>query len=389
MSTDDRHAPRRTSSVAVTVVFLLAVWSAAPAAACPFCTALKPTLCQRRESAQFVALGELQKHSGDAAEFLLHDVRKGAGRLKRGESAKLLVKVKQSAGTLVLLFGEGAAGDPPARLRWTAQPVNETSYAYFARAPSLRKSAPERLAYFAPRLEHADPLVAEDAWQEFGHAPYDDVAKVADRLSASRLRAWLVDEGVPQTRKGFYGMALGIAGPLSADGLDNAAFLRSLILRPADDFRAGFDGVLAGYLLATGQQGLTLIEDRYLANPKAAVGDVRHAMSALRFYHESGREIPARRLAEALRHALARPEFAAEAITDLARWRDWDALPLVAPLYDRKGFTDSDIRRAIVGYLLVCPRPRAAERLAELRRRDPEGIAAAEKALTALGTAKQ
>jgi len=45
-------------------------------------------------------------------------------------------------------------------------------------------------------------------------------------------------------------------------------------------------GIFGGYLIAVGEPALELIEDRYLANPTAANGDVRHAMTALRFYHE-------------------------------------------------------------------------------------------------------
>ena len=44
---------------------------------------------------------------------------------------------------------------------------------------------------------------------------------------------------------------------------------------------AGFDGLLGGYLLLTGPKGLELLDSRYFANPKAAIGDVEHAMRAL------------------------------------------------------------------------------------------------------------
>ncbi|HEV7222256.1 MAG TPA: hypothetical protein VGN42_06100, partial [Pirellulales bacterium] len=75
---------------------------------------------------------------------------------------------------------------------------------------------------------------------------------------------------------------------------------------------------MGGYLMAAGEPALELIEHKYLADPRAASGDVRHAMTALRFYHEYGREIPAERLARALRKLLVRQEFAAAAIVDLA-----------------------------------------------------------------------
>jgi hypothetical protein len=155
-----------------------------------------------------------------------------------------------------------------------------------------------------------------------------------------------------------------------------------MILAPEDDFRAGFDGLLGGYLLLRGAAGLELIESRYLANPKAADGDVRHAIIALRFYEEFGRDIRRGRLSAALAQVLARPEFAAIVITDLARWNDWDSLARISRLYDEAAYSDAAIRRAIVGYLLACPKPAAGAELARLRSNDPAGVAAAEQVLS-------
>ena len=87
--------------------------------------------------------------------------------------------------------------------------------------------AHERLRYFAEFLEHADPLVAEDAYLEFGHAPFDEVARMADLLPAAKLRAWLVDPGVPQTRKGFYGLAIGLSVSPDRRGADGRVSARA------------------------------------------------------------------------------------------------------------------------------------------------------------------
>jgi hypothetical protein len=262
--------------------------------------------------------------------------------------------------------------------------VNETSYAYFARAPLVRVPATERLPYFIPFLENADPTIAEDAYLEFGHAPFEDVAKIAARLPMAKIRGWLVDPAVPATRKGFYGLALGLAAD-AANRKENAELLRQQILAPEDDFRAGFDGILGGYLLLSGEAGLKLLETRYLANPQAADGDVRHTLTALRFYHEYGRQIPPARLQAALALLLARPEFAEPAIIDLARWQAWDRGDEVTRLYESPGFEAPATRRAIVGFLLASPRPQAAIDLARLRKLDAAGVADAEKVLSQTG----
>jgi hypothetical protein len=223
--------------------------------------------------------------------------------------------------------------------------------------------------------------LAEDAYQEFAHATFDQTAEMADRLSPADLRRWLVDPQVPPDRKGFYALALGFSKS-DSDRKLNRQLLRERIIAPANDFRAGFDGMLAGYLLLDGRPALDMIESRYLTNPKAADGDVRNALKALRFYHDYGREIPAEQVAAAVARVLDRAEFAAEALPDLARWKYWIAVKHAAECYERKEYGDSFTRRAIIGYLKACPYSAAAKALEHLRQIDSKGIEEAEKYLS-------
>lgn len=188
-------------------------------------------------------------------------------------------------------------------------------------------------------------------------------------------------------RKGFYGLALGLTAK-GDDRAPNIALLKKLIDADAPagaDFRVGFDGILGGYLVAEGPAAIQHLSDRLLANAKSAVGDVRHAEKALRFYYEYGPAEQHAAVASAVEKLVDRPSEAASAITDLARWQDWSALAKIAGLYDRKDDNDVLIRRAVVGYLLVCPTPAASQALAHLRQHDPDGVADAEKTLQALG----
>ncbi|MFO0900065.1 MAG: hypothetical protein U0836_21745 [Pirellulales bacterium] len=369
------------------------------AAACPFCVARGPTLAQRIDAADEALLAELVARTEREATFRpLRWLKRSTEPGVANESAErsLPVALPDQARGLFLLLGE--PGEPtstedkapsPAhpQLRWQATPIEETGYAYLAKLPPARQPAAERLRYAARFLEHADPLVAADAYLEFGHAPFDEVRQAADAFSQEKLRRWLVDPGVPGDRKGFYALALGLA-QAPAERKANAALLSKLIAAPADDFRAGFDGVLAASLLLSGEQGLAKIEERILANPKSRDGDVRHSLSALRFYHDYGREIPPERLAQALHPLLDRPEFAAAAIVDLARWQDWSQLGRVAGLYQKPKFDTPAVQEAVVGYLLVCPEPAAAAALAELRASDPQGVAAAEAGAARFGGVK-
>lgn len=355
----------------------------AAATACPFCTAPQATLAERRETAAVAALGELRSQSLDGQSFQLHAILKGQDRLADAQTLRAPIKTALAPGRLALLFGSAAPVDE-SRLDWEAIPVDETSYGYFARAPDLRTPAAQRLAYFVRFLEHADPTIAADAYGELARAPYDQVAAIADRFVMADLRAWLASPGVPQERKGLYGMVLGLARS-DPDRRLNTELLRSVIEAPASDYRAGFDGVLGGYLLARGEAGLELIERRLLANPDARRGDLLHAMTALRFYHESGRDIPPPRLARALALLLRRTDCAAAAITDLARWQAWDHLAAVVDLFGRPGYEDAATERAIVGFLLVCPTADARAALARLRDQAPQRVAEAQQSLSRFG----
>jgi hypothetical protein len=338
-------------------------------------------LAQQREQADVVALAEVLSTDSDGRSKLqLHVVSQGGEAFHSGQRLRVPLDVAAKAGALVLLFGNADDGMPTGEIRWHGVVANEISYAYFARSPSLKTPAVERLHYFANYLEHADPLIAEDAYLEFGHAPFDVVAEMADALNGRKLRQWLVDPAVPEARKGFYGLAIALAAPTSKREA-TAEFLREQIMAPANDFRAGFDGVLGGYLLLAGRPGLELVESRYLKNPNSADGDVRHALTALRFYYEYGREIPRPRLARAAAQLLDRSEFVAEVIPDLSRWEAWNLLPEVVEIYSQPG-VDERARRAVVGYLLACPGIEARQALAQLRSVDPAGVGAAEQVLS-------
>jgi hypothetical protein len=367
---------------------------AAPAAACPFCNAVKPTIAQQCENASAAFIGEALDNRSTTPErsqsFKVHRALKGKDLIGAGPKV-LTADVPVKQGTLALLLGtpntqpttDNGQRTTDNALQWAAVPLDEAGMGYVIAAPDLRQPSAKRLAFFSRFLEHANPLIAEDAYQEFAHATFDQTAEVADKLSQSDLRRWLVDPRVPPERKGLYALVLGLAKNES-DREANAKLLRGRVLANESDFRAGFDGILAGYLLLAGRPALELIESRYLSDSKAADGDVRSALKALRFYHDFGRGIPRDSIAAAEEHVLDRPEFAAEAIADLARWEDWRIVERIAGLYEQKEYSGPFIRRAIVGYLKACPEPKAVTALNHLRQRDSMGVAEAEKVLSAL-----
>jgi hypothetical protein len=369
---------------AIVLCTLLAIRGAS-AQACPFCTALTPTLSQQKAAAAVTLLAEVQREAtGGPAELKVHHVLTGERLVDPNAPLAVPLDLAAAPGQLLVLFGSGSAD----QLSWHAVAVDEFSYGYLAAAPPRNLSQVERLPYFARFLEHPDKLIAEDAYLEFGHAPFDVVEQTAHLLPTDQVRRWLTSEIVPPHRKGFYALVLGLARD-PKEQQTNRELLERLILAPEDDFRAGFDGILGGYLLLSGERGLELIESRYLTSPDAAVGDVRHVQTALRFYQEYGRQIPTVRLCEATRHLLKRPEFAESAIIDLARWQDWGQEAAIAAFYNRPGYCEPAIRRAIVGYLSLSPHAQARVALDELRAVDPRGVAAAEQVLKQTGSVPQ
>ena len=360
-------------------------------AACPFCSAVKPSLAQQRAEALATVLAEFAGSGDGRGSFKLQAVLSGQDELEDETSLEItseeVLRDAEGArlsdlaeGDLVLAFAIEAASDSPFDKLWKLIRVDETSYAYVTQAPAASDGAQVRLPYYAKYLEHPDPLIARDAYREFGAAPFADVARCAHALPMADLRQWLLDPAVPEERRGFYGMALGLATS-EADRKANVTALEQCVDAEAGDFRAGFDGVLGGYLLATGEAGLSRVEEKFLSNEDAAEGDARHALTALRFYQEYGRDIPTERLSAAARRLLRRPGFAAEVIADLARWRSWESQDEVVACFDVENKESAALDRAVVGYLRANPKPEAKAALAELRRQASRRVAAAEKSL--------
>ena len=368
------------------------------ATACPFCSTLEPTLAQRREAAAAVVLAEVDRIADDGQAVLV--VRQWLKKPqapnvdqhpaiqvddRRSVSAKdaesIHVRLASSPGTLVIAFGDQATAADET-LAWVVVPMQERALGYFVHSPDLRKPAAERLSYFSRFLQNPDALIAADAYAEFGYAGFGDVETVAQSFDSSRLREWVASASVPPVRTGLYALMLGLAVK-AEDRERNRMLLEKVVRENRDDFRAGFDGIVAGYLLLAGEQGLELVDRLYLGEPRAASGHVRQVQRALRFYLEYGRDIPTSRLARSARLALGRPEVAADTIKDLSRWRDWSAAREIGELWDKPDYSDREIRLAIVGYLLAAPDGDAAATLAALRQRDPTGVAEAERNLAA------
>jgi hypothetical protein len=365
-------APRRVAGGLVVVAML-----AATAVACPFCGVVGRSLAERRDTAAVTAVGEAAGPAARGSDGLLEQpfiLRQTIRGPLPGGNAPVTARVEGAVEGFAVLFGAGPRAG--AADRWEAIAADEALLAHVAAAPATTRPAAERLAWFAARLEHPDRPIADDAFTEFGLAPFAAVRDAAGGFDAGKLGAWVVDPGIDQRRRGFYGLALGLVAVRERDAAMRArltAVLRGAIDRPGTDVRAGFDGLLAGLLVAEGGGGLDWIVGRGLCSPETRAGDARHALAALRFAWEQLAEtVPRDAVARSTGGLVDNPAVAADAVVDLARYQAWDAVDAVAAAWGRFGGDDPLVRRAVAGYLAACPLPAARAHLDRLRQAEPD-----------------
>jgi len=235
-------------------------------------------------------------------------------------------------------------------------PVSLEAIRYIRNAPGQSIPQAQRLPYYLRFLENPDPLLSIDAWAEFANATYKDVKAVKDQMPREQLRQWIADPTTTPERLGLYGMMLGLCG-----SADDAAFLERQIgaLPPTgrDDkefFRYGTDGLMGGYLLLTGEDGLAFLEQTRL-KPGVPSDSVYAVVQAIQFMwsYESSL-IPQSRLKSSMRRLLSNSDQRILTITNLARWKDWESWPKLERLFRNECADDRAAQRAIVQFAEEC-----------------------------------
>jgi hypothetical protein len=375
----------------VTVIALCTLAGARDVWGCPFCSA--PSLTLSEQLAQADAAVLVQWSAGAPADSAAGDqgtttysvldvVKAGDSKMVKGDAITVPRYREGRAGELFLLLGTQGV-----ELEWSSPlEVTEASFNYIRQAPSPEAASLDRLAYFVRFLEYPDPLVANDAYAEFANAPYKDIVPLASQLPREQVRAWVRDPDIAPTRLGLYGLLLGLCGTP-----DDAQLMEQRILEADADFRLGIDGVMGGYLLLTGAEGLDLIDEQKLRNRSIPFSETYAAMQALRFMWTYAERIDKDRLRQSMRILLDRPELADLVIADLARWQDWSVMDQLMSMYDVEEYSIPSVKRAIVRYMLVASKDKPAEGvdgthvdkgaryLATLRDRDPKTVQQAER----------
>lgn len=353
-----------------------------PASACPFCAAVSPSLSDRLAVARFAIVGRISGEV-DLSNRYVREVEFAALRYLKGSAEELgdqpiMAPIPQAPAASQHYFTMGAreadiAGSE--RLVWSLPtPISSAAADYIATLSRAPVETTPRVAYFVAFLNDPDPLIARDAYDEFGAAPYADVKAVAEMLPRAELKQWVSDESIDANSRRLFLTLLGVCGS-EEDAHELLPLIEQSVATAGADL--ALDAMIACYLTLRGAAGLQAIETSILRNESATLGDLQSTVLALRFHGEEEERIDRPELLNSMRLLLDRPDAADLVIRDLARWEDWSVLDRVVELFRQTGEQNSFLRVPIVKYLQACPLPEAAAALGKIEAEFPAVVARA------------
>lgn len=244
-------------------------------------------------------------------------------------------------------------------------PVKSAAFVdYLKQAAKLPADRVDQLLFYFRYLDNPDAEISTDAFIEFAKTNDVDVARVAKKLDAARLRKLLTDPATPGERLSLFAYLLGASG-----GPADAKFLANLLGDPAERLRPAFGGILAGLIQLDPKSGWTRAQT-ILRDPNRPFGERHATLGALRFFHGAHANEAKNDIMRGLGAALAHGDLADLAVEDLRRWQWWDLTPDVLALYSRPTHAAPIMKRAILRYALSCPTPEAKQFVANIRTAD-------------------
>ena len=343
---------------------------AAIARACPFCSAVSQTLRQEMEVMDAVVIatavqGDLSRNK-ESGEVLMRieQVLKGDKLVEQGQEVRAIYYGDVAKGRRFMMSGV----DPP-ELQWSCLPLTERGEAYVQKVTELAEEPLERLRFYHNYLQDTEEMLARDAYDEFAITPYDVVKQLAPDMDHDQLIEWIGDPEMPTDRKRLYLTMLGVCG----DEKD-LPFLEKLLRSTQKTTRGALDALIACYLTLSGEAGIPLIDELFLANKQAPYADTYAAIMAVRFHGTEGDVIPRSALVSSLHHVLERKDLADLVIPDLARWGDWSQIDRLVELFINADEDNNWVRVPVVNYLRACPKAEAKEALKKLEEVDPDAV---------------
>ncbi len=205
--------------------------------------------------------------------------------------------------------------------------LSNEAAAYLRSLPMLDADAATRLKFAGTHLKADDPLMAADAFAILAGLSMKEFRQHHELLPRDVLAELIAEDSTPPERVGLYGFLLGLCGTA-----DDAPRLRRRLFN-GEGFAGGADGVAAGYLLLTGEEGLADLESHVLMTAHTSPLLAASVLEALAFLRTCPQgSFTDGRLQQAACCGLVRPDVADLAIGHLAASKSWASLPEVAEL---------------------------------------------------------
>jgi hypothetical protein len=226
------------------------------------------------------------------------------------------------------------------------------------------KDQTNNLLFFFRFLDNPDPEISRDAFLEFAKATDQEIANVARRLDAAKLRTWLRARETPAERLSVYALLLGACG-----NDDDARFLKSMLDEANERTVNSYDGFLAGYIHLRPREGWELAHALLRDTRKPML--IRLAVArTINYFHGAQPKESAENVLKCLDAMIAQGELADIAIEDMRRWNIRTRTRDILGLYGKKGFDAPLMKRTLVRYALSCKDDPGARAFVEERRRE-------------------
>lgn len=343
-------------SLRALVVPALAVLLIATVVGDAACESFRPplTLSERVAESETVAFGEFLsfidpagKNGRRAGRYRILHVAKSLEAIEKG-------KIVVAAGDDERKTGEHALLNFFGKDDWKASPsFSRACFDYALAAPDPEQDDLKRVPYFLRNLSSSDRQISDDAFVELERAPMRAIFVSAKFIPRKFVAARLQDEATDELHVGLYGQMLGLAGNES-----DRKLLRSMIENAPggkDSFVPGMGGIVGGYLLLAGADGLDWIDESLLKEVSLDIPFWQGygTLVAVRFMWEFGEgPISRPRLRESMRRLLDDPRIADLAINELVRWEDWSLHDRLQAMMDNPKFEELAVKRAIIRYMI-------------------------------------
>jgi hypothetical protein len=352
------------------IASLLAIFSSGVAVAqvrCGTCIESRPrTLRESIAAADAVAYGRIEsaKRIGDGGTTTIVTLFtfQGANRLGQHRRLSIPLYVEADPSARLLFFISLRNGIDVYR----GDLLTPKGMRYLAELLALdRKDNQAALRWCFDYLNDDDGMCSNDALLEWSNAAQEDFAKVAAKLPAENLRAWLAKKGLDKRPLNLFAQMLGYCGEAKDAALLKEILCARLRTEP-------LDGLLIGYSLLKPAECWEFIRAR-IRDDNAAFHDRYECLRAIRYLHDSRPNVvAAKEMLAAMADLLGNDEMADFVIDDLRQWKEWSLTERVLGLDNEK--QHPLVRRAILRYALKCPSDAARRYVNAKLASDPEFV---------------